>query len=118
MRHKNLPGLGKSFFRNGLIAALLRPLDSVLNADPVSVYGGLDEFTMHAQPGNDVVFADLLLDLLGESGYFSSHLLLGPGLYRFHHLSGGFLALAKGGCCTRLRLVFEIPTARRLRKNR
>ncbi len=88
MRHKNLPGLGKSFFINGLIAALLRPQDSVLNTDPVSVYGGLDEFTMHAQPGNNVVFADLLLDLLGESGYFSGHLLLGPGLYRFHHRSG------------------------------
>ncbi len=106
---QNLSGLGKSFFRHGLIADVLRPLDSVLKADPVSVYGGLDEFTMHAQPGNDVVFADLLLDLLGEPGYFSGHLLFGPGLYRFHHLSSGFWALAKGRCCTRLRLVFEIP---------
>ena len=87
MRHKNLPGLGKSFFRNSLIAALLHPFDRVSQTDPIPGHGRLDESMMHEQPGHDVVFADLLLDLLGESSYFSDHLLFGPGLYRFHHLS-------------------------------
>ncbi len=80
MRHKNLPGLGKSFFRNGLIAALLHPFDSVSQTDPIPEHSSLDELTMPDQPGNDVVFADLLFDRLGESGYFSGHLLFGPGL--------------------------------------
>ena len=88
MRHKNLPGLGKSFFRNGLIAALLHPFDRVSQTDPIPEHGRLDELAMHAQPGNDVVFADLLFDRPGESGYFNGHLFWGPRLYRFHHLSG------------------------------
>ncbi len=80
MRRKTCQAFGKSFFRNGLIAALLHPFDSVSQTDPIPEHGSLDEFTMHEQPGNDVVFADLLFDLLGESGYFSGHLLFGPGL--------------------------------------